>query len=591
MALDGITVHCIVDELSRLLTDGRIDKIHQPQKDEISMTIRCFGTNYRLLLSASASHPRAQITSSTKENPLQAPMFCMVLRKHLSGSKITRIHQPGCERILFLETEGRNEMGDVAQKTLVLELMGKYSNLILVDQQTGLILDSIKHVTHEISSVREVLPGKAYQLPPSQNKADGLLATPASFLSVLSEKQGQTIEKAIYQSFTGISPALAAEICTRADLYGATRVEELTDFQQNTLAASFCALMADVKENLWAPALYYDEKGLPADFSPLPYTNWNGKKEEFSSISAVIEAFYGRRDTMYHIRQKAHDMRRLVQSNIERCVKKKEIQLRTRQDNKNMEKWRLKGELITANIYAIPKNATTFSAVNFYDESMPQVEIALDPTLSPAENAARYFQKYNKAKRTLAALAIQEEQNDKELAYLEGVLVAIDACTEEADLKDIRDELISEGFLRHKGGKKQDKRQKKSRPMHFLSSDGYHIYVGKSNLQNDELTLRFAKSNDIWLHTKNLPGSHVIIATDNHPDAVPEQTMLEAANLAAFYSKGKDSSKVPVDYCLRRFVKKPNGAKPGMVIYETNQTFYITPDRAMAETMRPAQEG
>ena len=584
MALDGITVHCIKDELSSRLTGGRIDKIYQPQKDEIILGVRAFGTNYKLLLSANASHPRAQLVSSSKENPLQAPMFSMVLRKHLSGSKILSISQPGAERMLFFTMEGHNEMGDLVQKQLVLELMGQYSNLILVDPQTGNILDAIKHVPHDISSVREVLPGRAYVEPPSQQKQDPFSLEKESFFSALSALPDAPLDRALTSSYTGLSPLLSSEICSRAHLDASDRPSALSQLQKDTLYDAFSALMEEVKAGQYTPSLYYDAHGLPQEFAPVRLTMFPGKAEEMESISDVMTAFYEKRDAAYHIRQKAHDLRRLVQTNIERCVKKKEIQLRTRKDNKNMDLWRLKGELLTANLYAVPKNATVYEAPNFYEEGMPLVQIRLDPTLTPSENAARYFQKYNKAKRTLAALAVQEAQNEKELAYLEGVLVAIDACNEEADIKDIRDELVEEGYLR-KRSSKQDKRQKKSRPLHFLSSDGYHIFVGKSNTQNDELTLRFAKSDDLWLHTKKIPGSHVIIQTNGAPEQVPAATLMEAANLAAYYSKGRQSSNVPVDYCPRRFVKKPSGAKPGMVIYETNQTIYITPDRAKAETM------
>ena len=298
-------------------------------------------------------------------------------------------------------------------------------------------------------------------------------------------------------------------------------------------------------------------------------------KQEYQSISVLLEQFYAEKDNLYHVRQKSHDMRRILVSNIERCVKKKEIQKKTEKDVAAKDSWKIKGELLTANIYAIPKGITTFRTVNFYDTELKEIEIAIDPTKTPAENAQKYFSKYNKAKRTLAALAIQKKQNEEELAYLESILNALEAAKEEADLDEIRMELAEQGYMKRKTAKK-NRVQKKAKPLHYISSDGFDIYVGKSNLQNDALTLHFAESHDIWLHTKEIPGSHVIIKTNGA--SVPDTTLLEAANLSAYFSKSQNSSQVPVDYTLRKYVKKPNGAKPGMVIYEKNKTIYITPE-------------
>lgn len=589
MALDGITVNSIVCELTDKLLGGRIDKIYQPQKDEIIISVRSIGSNFKLLLSANPSHPRIQLTSVSKDNPMTPPMFCMVLRKHVAGSKITNIYQPDFERVVVLELDSLNEMGDMTTKRLIIEIMGKHSNIILVDE-INKILDSIKHVSHETSSVREVLPGKEYSVPPSQGKLNPQQLNEDEFLQVFSEKNSFKLQNIIYQSYTGISPVIASEICHRAGMDATIHGEELDIDGRHRLFTAFTSVMGIVKTANFAPEIIYENKtGRILDFSPVEMTQYSSfKTVPYPSISQLLEDFYSQRDNAYHIKQKAHDMRRLVVSNIERCIKKKEIQIKTLKDNEGLEKWKLKGELLTANIYAIEKGMNTIKVVNYYQEDMPEIEIALDTTKTPSENAQKYYNKYNKAKRTLAALEIQKKQNDEELEYLEGVLNAIDASTDEADLNDIRNELIEQGFIKRKrGDKKPAKQQKKSKPLHFISSDGFDIYVGKSNIQNDELTIHFAKSDDIWLHTKNIPGSHVIIAT-NDAKTVPDQTIIEAANLAAYNSKGKDGSNVPVDYCPRKNVKKPGGSKPGFVIYENNKTVYITPNEVMAENMKKA---
>ncbi|MGE4213325.1 MAG: NFACT family protein [Anaerotignaceae bacterium] len=589
MALDGITVRSIVCELTDKLLGGRIDKIYQPQKDEIIISVRSIGSNFKLLMSANPSHPRIQLTSISKDNPMTPPMFCMVLRKHIAGSKITNIYQPDFERVVVLEMDSLNEMGDVTTKKLIIEIMGKHSNIILVDENNK-ILDSIKHVSHETSSVREVLPGKEYSAPPSQGKLNPEQLNESEFSQIFVEKNSLKLQNIIYQSYTGISPVIASEICHRAGVDAAMHGEELDIDGRKCLFSAFSSVMESVKTANYTPEIIYENKtGRIVDFSPVEMTQYGSfKKVPYQSISELLEGFYSQRDNAYHIKQKAHDMRRLVVSNIERCVKKKEIQIKTLKDNEGLEKWKLKGELLTANIFALEKGMNTIKVVNYYMEDMPEIEIALDTTKTPAENAQKYYNKYNKAKRTLAALEVQKKQNEEELEYLEGVLNAIDTSTEDADLNDIRNELIEQGFIKRKrGDKKSVKQQKKSKPLHFISSDGFDIYVGKSNIQNDELTIHFAKSNDIWLHTKNIPGSHVIIAT-NDADTIPDQTIIEAANLAAYNSKGKDGSNVPVDYCPRKNVKKPGGSKPGLVIYENNKTVYITPNEVMAENMKKA---
>ena len=586
MALDGITTAAILHEMKSILIGGRIDKIHQPVSDEIRFSVRTTGGNYKVLASANSGHPRLHITEHTRENPMTAPLFCMVLRKHIAGGKIVNLSQPNFERILVIDIESANEMGDLTTKHLILEIMGKHSNLILTDENNK-ILDAIKRVSHDKSSVREVLPGKTYVLPPSQEKQDPTQLNQTQFFSFLQVQPGQKIQNFLYQSYTGISPIMAAEICHRAQIDPSNACVQLTQTQAEQLYTTFAAVMQDVAMAQYTPAIYYQKAGGKIiDFGVLPMTQFDTLyKKTFSSISAVLEAFYTERDNAAHIKQRAHDTRRLILTNIERCVKKKEIQQKTLRDIANREVWKRKGELITANIYAIAPQSSVFRTADFYEPDLPEIEIALDPTKTPAENAQKYFQKYNKAKRTLAAMQIQQKQNDEELAYLESVLQALDTIKDEADLAEIRTELAESGFIRRTAPKKGQAKPKKAKPMRFISSDGYEILVGKSNLQNDTLTLKTAEPTDIWLHTKEIPGSHVIIRTQGQNE-VPIPTLEEAANLAAYFSKAKNSSMVPVDYTQRKNVKKPNGAKPGMVIYLTNKTIYITPDEEKVNQMQ-----
>lgn len=583
MAFDGIAVSNIVYELKEKLIGGRIDKIYQPRADEIIFSVRSLREgNFRVLISANSMNPRAHITEIKKENPKIAPMFSMVMRKHVAGGRILDIHQPDFERIIVIDVESMNEMGDLGVKHIITEIMGKHSNIILVDENDR-ILDSIKHVSHEKSSVREVLPGGQYVYPPSQGKINPLIADYDMFYNTVKEKSSQTLQAVIYKSFTGISPAYASEICHNAGFDSSDRGEQLDENGIKKLWQSFSSDIGKIKNGEYTPHIVYDNNGNVVDFFSLSSNQYSGYDiKNYESFSQLLENFYKKRDNLYHVRQRAHDVRRIVVSNIERCVKKNDIQQKALRDTEDREKYRLYGELITANIYSVEENSTKLVTQNYYEEDMPEIEIPLDPLLTPSENAAKYFNRYNKAKRTYAATIVQMEQNDAELNYLESVLSAIDASDDDSDISEIRRELINEGYIR---AKKQDKNKgaKKTKPLHFVSSDGIDMYAGKSNIQNDELTLKFADSDDIWLHTKNIPGSHVIIKCGE--SGAPERTIEEAAIIAAYYSKAKDSTKVPVDFTPRKYVKKPNGAKPGMVIYVQNRTVYVNPDESVVNRL------
>lgn len=573
MAFDGITVSAIKAEIEDKILGGRIDKVYQPEKDEIILGIRSMGQAYKLLLTSNASNPKFHFTQTNPSNPMTPPLFCMVMRKHLQSGKIIKIEQPDFDRILNIYVESLNELGDYSVKKLVLEIMGRHSNIILTDENNT-ILDCIKHIGHDTSSVREVLPGREYTLPPSQGKINTLELDNNDFNEVLENNPSFEIQSVIYKNYTGISPIAASEICYRANVNGSTPVEALTDIQKEIVFNKFAELVEDIKANRFYPESITNEKGKTIDFSPIEMTQFNGLEiKKYTSISELIESFYANRDFAYRIGQKTQDLRKLITQNIERCIRKKDIQMQTLRSIKNRDELRLKGELLTANIYSIKKGMTTVELPNYYSENQELVAIELDSNKTPSENAQKYYKAYNKAKRTFEALKDQIKSNDEELAYLESVLTSVNNCTDEQDVKEIRRELREEGYVK-KVKNQKDKSKKHSVPLHFISQDGFDIYVGKNNIQNDELTLKFARPRDIWMHTKNIPGSHVIIVANGQ--TIPDTTLNEGAMLSAFYSKAKNFSKVPVDYTEKKNVKKPNGSKPGFVIYETNKTAYIT---------------
>lgn len=586
MALDGFSISNIIYELKNTIIGGRVDKIYQPEKDEIVLQIRNKGNAYKLLLTANASSPRLHFSNIQKENPINAPLFCMVLRKHLASGKIIDITQPNFERIVNIQVESINELGDYSIKTLIFEIMGKHSNIILIDDKNN-ILESIKHISFDKSSVREVLPSKTYVLPPSQDKKDPLKTNFDEFLYIIKNSIPTKIQQLIYKSYNGISPILSSEICHNANIDPSTNIEELSNSQINNLYNALNNIVILNEQKQFNPQIIYNENESILDFTVFDFNMFKHlNKKYFSSISELLEFFYKSKDLTYRLNQKSQDLKRLISQNIERCVKKKDIQQKTLKDIENRDTLKLYGELITSNIYAIKKGMTKVKLNNFYSENFEEIEIRLDPNLTPAENAQKYFKKYNKEKRTFIALQDQIKQNNEELLYLESVLSSVSSCTDEYDIKEIRAELSEQGFLKRQKNSKNNKQKsnKRAKPLHYISSDGFHIYVGKNNTQNDELTLRFAKPLDMWFHTKDIAGSHVIVVSEGKE--IPNSTLNEAANLAAYYSKATNSSLVPVDYTPKKFIKKPNGAKPGMVIYETNKTAYITPNEKLIENIK-----
>lgn len=573
MALDGIMIACMAKEMKERITGGRITKIAQPEADALMLTIKNQKDTWKLFLSAGASLPLVYFTDQPKPNPMTAPGFCMLLRKHIGGGRILSVSQPGLERILAIEIEHLNEMGDICRKKLIGEFMGKHSNLIFCDE-TNTIIDSIKHIPLSVSSVREVLPGRPYFIPDTMQKKDPLTVTKKEFFSVLAQKP-MALSKALYTGFTGLSPVMAEEICHLASLDGRINAAGLSELEQTHLFGTFCRIMEDIKERNFTPCIFYEGQ-VPAEFSALPLSHLSScERRDFSSSSEVLETYYAAREAVVRIRQKSSELRHMVQTALERNRKKYDLQAKQLKDTEKREKFRVYGELINAYGYGLEPGAKSLTALNYYTNET--VDIPLDGTMTPQENAKKYFDRYGKLKRACEALTDLVRETKNEIDYLESVSSALDIATEEADLVQIKEELREAGFVKKRGPK--DKKTKiTSVPLHFLSSDGYHLYVGKNNLQNEELTFHLASGNDLWFHAKGIPGSHVIAKTEGKgKEELPDRLFEEAAGLAAYYSKGRDGDKVEIDYVEKKQIKKVNGAKPGFVIYHTNYSMVAAP--------------
>lgn len=578
MAFDGITVAALVQELKDNITGGRIAKIAQPEPDELLLTIKTPAGQRKLYISASASLPLIYLTDENKLSPMTAPNFCMLLRKHIGNGRITSISQPKLERIISLHIEHLNELGDLCEKKLIIEIMGKHSNIIFCDDN-NMILDSIKHVSAQMSSVREVLPGRTYFIPDTMEKSDPLSVDVSSFMEILRLKP-VPLGKAIYTSFTGISPVIAEDICFLAGLDSQLPASELDEDTFLHLFRQFSYYMDDIRGCHFHPCIYYDGTS-PKDFGAVTLSHFsNYTKQEFTSISEVLNTYYATKNTLTRIRQKSADLRHVVQTALERNRKKYDLQKKQLHDTENREKYKVYGELIHTYGYNLAPNSRELTALNYYTNE--EITIPLDPTLTPAENAQKYFNKYNKQKRTFEALTELIQETADDIHYLESISNSLDIALTEADLIQIKEELMQTGYVRRKYTKKKEKIT--SRPMHYISSDGYHMYVGKNNLQNEELTFSFANGNDWWFHAKGAPGSHVIVKTGG--DELPDRTFEEAGRLAAYYSKNRGNDKVEIDYVEKKHVKKPNGSKPGFVVYYTNYSLVIDSDISNLKTVQ-----
>lgn len=574
MAFDGITIAAMVRELNNNLAGGRINKIAQPEGDELMITARGTEGQKRLLLSASASLPLIYFTEKNKVSPLTAPNFCMLLRKHIGSARIAGIRQPGLERVVEFDLEHLNELGDPCKKVLILELMGKHSNLIFCDDK-NMILDSIKHVSSHMSSVREVLPGREYFITKTQDKWDPLTITQEEFLEHVCKKP-VSAAKALYSSLTGLSPVIAEELCYRASIDGNDAMLSLNEVSCVHLYHTLQRMMEDVKEGNFTPNIIYRGEE-PVEYGVFPFQQYGPEYHSvaFDSVSSMLETYYASKNILTRIRQKSADLRKIVQTALERNRKKLILQQKQMKDTAKKDKYRVYGELINTYGYNLPEGSKTLQALNYYTNE--EITIPLDETLTPAQNSKKYFDRYTKLKRTEEALTTQIADTESEIEHLESISNALDIARSESDLAQIKEELTQYGYIRrHYSGKKGAKMQAKSKPFHYISSDGFDIYVGKNNFQNDELTFKFATGNDWWFHAKKMAGSHVVVKTKD--GELPDRTFEEAGRLAAYYSKGRTAPKVEIDYIQKKHVKKPGGAKPGFVVYYTNYSLMAEPD-------------
>lgn len=573
MAFDGITVAAVVDELKEKLLNTRINKIAQPESDELLLTIKGNSTQYRLLVSADASLPLIYLTEDNKTSPMNAPAFCMLLRKHIQNGRIVDVYQPGLERVIVFVVEHLNEMGDLCRKKLIVELMGKHSNIIFCNED-DIILDSIKHISGMVSSVREVLPQRAYFIPKTEEKIELKEASKDMITGRVFEK-ALPLYKALYGQITGVSPILAQEMCYRAGLDADRAANSFEAPDREKMYEAIMQIALIIENGDYSPVVYYENK-IPKEYSALPLTLYEKSAgvsaREYDSVSELLCSYYAEKNKVTRMRQKTVDLRKIISNAIERNAKKLDLQLKQLKDSDKKDKYRIYGELLNTYGYGIEEGAKEAELINYYDNTT--VKVPLDPTLSAKDNAKKYFDKYSKLKRTAEALQTLTKETEEELKHLETVAVCIDLAEREEDLIQIKEELIESGYVKRKGVGKKEKIT--SKPYHYVSRDGIDIYVGKNNFQNEELTFKIATGNDWWFHAKGMPGSHVIMKTDLKE--IPDSSFEDAARLAAYYSKGREQDKVEVDYIQKKNVKKPNGGKPGFVVYYTNYSMMADTD-------------
>ena len=585
MALDGALLSCLREELASRLPDARVDKVHQPSREELILSLRHRGGAEKVYLSARANSPRAHFTDVALENPASPPMFCMLLRKRLTGGRLTAIRQEGLERALYFDFDCVNELGDIVRLTLAVEIMGRHSNIILVDQD-GIVVDAIKRVDPDMSSVRPVLPGLRYSPPPmAAGRLDLTRCEPGEFLTALDHGRDESLSKALLSASHGLSPLICREAshytCRGRDIAAHALTREERERLLFFLGRVKAAVLTGERR---VPYLLYKSDGTPLDFSFLPITQYglSAVGREMSSFSELLDAFYAQRDAAERSRQRAHDMLRVLTNASDRLTRKIGHQREELSRSGDRDQWRIWGDLINANLARIPKGASSAELVDYYDPECRIVEVPLDPSLSAARNAQKYYKEYRKAQNAEQILQEQIEKGEQELHYIDTVFDALSRASTLRELNELREELAESGYLRRQTGRQ--KPPKPLGPIEFASDDGFRILVGRNNVQNDKLTLKTARGSDIWFHTKNIPGSHVIVVTEGRTP--PERTLEQAAILAALHSRAADSHQVPVDYAEARYVRKPAGARPGMVIYDNNRTAYVTPDRLLAQRLR-----
>ena len=585
MPLDALCLSGVVHELQNALSGAKIDKIYQPGRDEVVLALRAPAGNVKLLLSANPSHPRAHLTQISRENPDKPPMFCMLLRKHLSGARLLELVQPPMERVVDLRLEALDELGDRVERRLVLEAMGRHSNLILLDGE-GRIMDCLRRVDSDMSARRQVLPGLFYRLPPAQEKLDPSSLDRAALESALAAAPEESqADKWLLDTFGGLSPLICRELAFRAGGATDARLHQMGEGGRSRLLDELEGLLRSVQENSFTPVML-EKEGHPSDFTFQPISQYGPAVScvPFPSFSALLDRFYEQRENQERVHQRGQDLIRSVTNARDRAARKIGLQEQELAATRDRERLRQFGDIITSNLHAMEKGMSRLTAADFYDPECPQIHIPLDPLLTPQQNAAKYYKEYNKAKTAESILTLQLGKGRRDLDYLNSVLEAIALAEGERDLQEIRQELTDTGYLRRPSKARDRGKRVASKPMEFRSSSGLRISVGKNNTQNDLLTTKQAFKSDLWFHTQKIHGSHVILWTEGgQPDLTSIQ---EAAQLAAWFSQGRESGKVAVDYTPVKYVKKPGGARPGMVVYTTYETAYVAPDGELARRLR-----
>lgn len=578
MAFDGLVMANVCYELKTCLVGGRISKISMPNKDELLLTIKNMAKNFRLLISANASLPLIYLSNINKQSPLNAPAFCMFLRKYIGTAKITDIYMESLERIIIIELEHNDELGDKCRKKLIFEMMGKHSNIIFCDENLK-ILDSIKRISASTSSLREVLPARTYFLPKELQKINPLTLDFESFYNLIKNSK-ENILRFLYLNYAGISPLLAEEICTRANIDSVSLASSLREIEYKHLYRTFELIMEDIKDNRFSPTIVYKNEE-PIEFSSLSLSAYSStlfKSIKFESISTLIYEYYSAKDTYIRIKQKSSDLRKIVSTILERNVKKFDLQRKQLLDSDKMDKFKVYGDLITTYGYELKGGEKELLCPNYYDDNK-EIKISLDDTISAIENAKKYYDKYAKLKRTRDALSVQIEKTQADIKHLESIMTSLDLASDEDDLEQIRAELLDFSYIKKTSSTKKTKLV--SKPLHFISSDGFHIFVGKNNFQNEELSFKLASSNDWWFHAKNVAGSHVIVKAENKE--LSDRCFEEAAALAAFYSSNRLNQKVEVDYMQKKNLKKVPNAAPGFVIYHNNWSMIVSPSNKLEQ--------
>ncbi len=583
MAYDGVTLFHLIKEFKPLLIGGRIRKIYQPESDEIRLLVNLGNQKHHVLLSANASNPRAYLTTKIKENPSSPPSFCMILRKYILNGTIVDIAQHETDRVMEISISSKNEFNETVVRKLLVEIMGRNSNVILIDESMN-ILDSMKKVGSTSSRYRQILPGRNYIYPPENGRLSFLDIDIENFMTLLSDHTELSVEKFFMQVFLGISPNISKEIAFRSGITPQTRLADLTKKQKQFLFESFSQLITTIKEKFEPGILYLGRKMVDFSTVDLHYLRHDHHFENYSTISVMLEDYYFKRDKALRFKTKAANLRHQLDTLVKKNIKKLENLNHDVETSHKSEKFKLYGDLITANIYNLKKGQEIATLTNYFDPELQTIEVPLKVNRTPAQNAQHYYKKYNKSKIALKHLAGYIIETEEKVYYLESLINSLNHSTELAELDEIRHEFLHSEFNQKTLSKEDKKKQAPSKPLHYISSEGFHIFVGKNNYQNDFISTKMGTNEDCWLHVKDAPGSHVLIVAGGR--FITEKTLLEAGNLAAWYSKSRGSGNVPVDYLEFKYLKKPNKAKPGMVIFTNQNTMYVTPTQDAVENMK-----